>query len=163
MERLTMNIYDGVPILKKMLNMKGFCENMLGKGTSWINDKVNRRPYYFVTLGFTEQNVELINQAMQDVADFCRAHILKLPSEEDNKDVYAKYAIQRLKELRGIISMSYLRENYTNIANRTFTHKMNMAIGMNGKPRYFTEKDIIEINTGIIKMADTFSRLRFTL
>lgn len=156
---IEMNIYDAIPMLKEMLNIKGVCENLLGKKANWMNDKMNKKS----SLGFTEQSVEMMNQAMRDVVDICRAHILRLPSEYSEKEIYAKYAIQILKELRSVISMPYLRENYTSMAKDTLNNKIRLAIGKNGKPCYFTEKNIIEINTGITQMADTFSRLRFTL
>lgn len=163
MEQIKINIYEAIPLLSEMLNVSGFCRKILKKVGTWITTKSRRLEFYTVKPGFNETDIELMNKGMQDVADFCQAHILKLPSECNDKGVYAKYAIQTLKELRSVISMPYLRANYTSIARKTFSHKMCLAIGMNGKPCYFTEKDITEINAGIIKMADTFSRLKFTL
>lgn len=161
--KLEMNIYDAIPMLNGMLNISGFCRIILNKVGTWINTKTRRQEFYTVKPGFNEVDVEIMNKGMQDVAEFCHAHVLKLPSECNDKSIYAKYVVETLKELRSVISMPYLRENHTSIAKKTFTDKMRIAINRNGKPCYFTEKDITEINAGIIKMADTFSRLKFTL
>lgn len=139
---IEMNIYDAIPLLNEMLNVSGFCKEILKKVGTWISTKSRRLEFYSIKPGFSNTDVKLMNQGMQDVADFCIAHILRLPSEYNDKDIYAQYAIQVLKDLRSVISMPYLRENYTNIARKTFTHKVNLTVGVMVNPAISPRKTL---------------------
>ena len=114
-------------------------------------------------LAFLKKDIELYNNGLCSVSEYCDKRILKLPSECSDPEIYAQYASKLIKELRGVISIPYLREHYTNIAKKTFSYKLNSNIGSNGKPVKFSEKDIMEINEGIRKMSSIFQSITLTL
>jgi len=163
MEEIEMNIYDARMMLSDLLNIKGFDSKILKKQNAWLPGKYSRKEFYTVKPGFNEKDIELINRGLRVLSEFCRKHILKLPSECNDADIYGKYVNQQLKELRGVISLVHLREKYTKMAKNTFCYKMRQTPNRFGKPQRFTDADITSINAGINGMADIFSRLRLTL
>lgn len=163
MEDIVMNVYEAKSLLYDMLNVKGFNLIILNKAQGWTDVKYAGREFYTVKPGFGEKDIALMNKGLRDLSDFCRKRILKLPSECNDREIYGQYAAKLLKELRGVISLVYLREKYTTMAKKTFGCKLRMDINKNGKPCHFTDADIVSINNGITQMADTFSRLKLTL
>lgn len=163
MNDITMNVYEAIPVLREMLNISGFGTKVLKKSRYWIDAKYDRRDFYTVKPGFSEADVIAVNDGLKAVAQFCTDRVLKFPAECADVEIYGKYASQQIKELRGVISMPYLREHYTTIADKTFSKKTRMEMNKNGKPSRFSDKDIEEINTGILAMAETFSRMKLTL
>lgn len=163
MEDIVLNVYEAKSLLDDMLNVKGFCSKILKKSPAWIPNKYARKEFYTVTPGFSADNIDLINNGLRELSEFCKRRILKLPSECNDREIYGQYAAKQLKELREVISMVHLRENYTSIAKKTYGCKLRMDVNKNGKPCYFTDSDIASINNGITQMADTFSRLKLTI
>lgn len=163
MEDVTMNIYDAKPLLYDMLNVKGFNLKILKKTRGWTDGKYARHEFYSVKPGYNEKDIDLVNSGLRELGEFCKKRILKLPSECNDAEIYGQYVAKQLKELREVISMPYLRENYTKMADKTFIKKMRQSLNANGKPYHFTDSDITSINTGIASMADTFERLKLTL
>ncbi len=163
MEDIVLNVYEAKSLLDDMLNVKGFCSKILKKSPAWIPNRYARKEFYTVTPGFSADNIELINNGLRELSEFCKRRILKLPSECNDAEIYAQYATKQLRELREVISLVYLREKYTNMSKRAFGGKLRMDINRNGKPYHFTDADIASINNGIAQMADTFSRLKLTL
>lgn len=163
MEEIKMNIYDAKMMLSKILNVKGFDVKVLKKQHAWLPNKYACKEFYTVKPGFNEKDIELINSGLMYLSEYCRKRVLKLPSECNDSDIYGQYVAKQLGELREVISLPYLRKNYTSIADKTFIKKMRQSINRNGKPYHFTDADITSINAGINGMADMFSRLRLTL
>lgn len=163
MEDIVLNVYEARTLLYDMLNVKGFNLIILKKTRGWTDGKYARNEFYSVKPGFNDKDIELMHKGLSELAEFCRKRILKLPSECNDAEIYGQYAAKQLKELRDVISMVYLRENYTSMAKKTFGNKLRMDINKNGKPCHFTDADIVSINNGIAQMADTFSRLKLTL
>lgn len=163
MEEIKMNVYESRELIENMLNVKGFNVKILKKSASWTTTKYLNLEFGNVKPGFSEKDIELYNNGLRGVSEYCDKRILKLPSECSDPEIYAQYASKLIKELRGVISIPYLREHYTNIAKKTFSYKLNSNIGANGKPVKFSEKDIIEINEGIRKMSIIFQSITLTL
>lgn len=163
MEEIRMNIYDARTLLSDLLNVSGFDMKILKKQHAWLPNKYACKEFYSVKPGFNEKDIELINKGLIELATFCRSHLLKLPSECNDAEIYAQYAEKQLKELREVISMPYLRTHYTTIGEKVFIKKMRQTMNVNKKPYRFTDSDITSINAGIASMADIFSRLMLTL
>lgn len=163
MNEIIMNVYEAVPVLREMLNISGFCTKVLKSSRYWLDGKYERKEFYNVKPGFGETDVAAVNDGLKAVSKFCVDRILKSPLECADIEIYGKYASRQLKELRAIISMPYLRTKHTSMAEETFGKKMRLAMNKNGKPSRFSDKDIEEINTGILAMAETFSRIELTL
>ena len=163
MEEIKINVYESKELLYKMLNVKGFNERILKKSHYWTESKYIKNAYGNVKPGFSEKDIVLYNNGLRTLSEFCEKKILKLPSECGDPEIYSEYASKLLKELRRVISMKYLCENYTSMANKTFGKKLRGEIGANGKPVRFSESNIIEINDGIRKMSSIFRSITLTL
>lgn len=163
MEEIKINVYESKELLYKMLNVKGFNERILKKSHKWTDSKYSRNSFGNVKPGFSEKDIVLYNNGLRTLSEFCEKKILKLPSECGDPEIYSEYASKLLKELRCVISMQYLCENYTSIAKTTFGKKLRGEIGANGKPVRFKEYDILEINEGIRKMSSFFQSITLTL
>ena len=163
MEEIKINVYESKELLYKMLNVKGFNERILKKGSTWTNAKYSLKEFGNVHPGFSESDICIYNKGLQDLAEYCSKRILKLPSECGDQEIYAEYVSKLLKELRDVISIPYLRKNFTTIAEKTFGNKLRGDIGKNGKPVRFKEYDIQEINEGIRKMSSIFQSITLTL
>lgn len=163
MEEIKINVYESKELLYKMLNVKGFNERILKKSPSWTNDKYLLRQFGNVKPGFCEKDIELYNSGLRILAEYCSKRILKLPSECGDPEIYAQYVSKFLKELRSVISIQYIVENYTTMAKKTFGKKIRGDIAANGKPARFSEDNIVEINEGIRKMSSIFRSITLTL
>lgn len=162
MENKEVNVYEAVPLFKQVLNFSGFCK-MIGKSASWIHDKSTKRSVFErMEPGFTADNVELINYGLEKVVESCHKHKLQPPSECPNREIYNKYVKTELKELRKLVSLVYIRENYTAITKSTFDKKLINAANR-GTVAQFTEDDINQINHGIDKVAELIGSLHITL
>ena len=162
MEQKEVCIYEVLPLLREVLNISGFCK-MLGKSISWLNNKESKeQAFERIPIGFTEDNVELINYGLEKVVDACQKHKLHLPSSCSNREVYNKYVKTELKELRKLISIVYLRENYTKIPKSSFDKKLINAANR-GTVAQFTEDDIQQINNGIDKVSELLYSIKVIL
>lgn len=162
MKQKTIDVYESIPFLKEILNMSGFGK-LIGKSSNWIHEKsIKRCMFERMEPGFSVDNVELINYGLDKVVESCRKHKLQPPSECPNRDIYNKYVKTELKELRKLVSLVYLRENYTTITKSTFDKKLINAVNR-GTVAQFTEEDIIQINRGIDKIAELLSSIHVTL
>lgn len=163
MEEIKMNVYESRQLVENMLNVKGFNVKILKKSPTWTTTKYLKREFGNVKPGFSERDIELYNSGLYSLSEYCNKRILKLPSECEDPEIYAQYVAKLIKELRAVISIPYLRENYTSIANKTFGAKLRSDIGRNGKPIRFKEDDILEINEGLRKMSSIFQSITLTL
>lgn len=155
-------IEEVAPILKQILNMNGFCK-MIGKSASWFHDKVNKRVSIArVVPGFTSDNIELINNGIKQVVDYAKKHTLQLPEECPNREIYNKYIQSELKDLRKLVRLIYIRENYTDIPKSSFDKKLINAVNR-GTVAQFTDSDVRQINNGIEKIVEFLSSLEITL
>lgn len=162
MEQKEIVVYEALPLLREVLNVSGFTK-MIGKADVWFNNKESRQETFGkITPGFTEDNVELINYGLEKVVDACEKHRLQPPSECANRDIYNKYVGIQIKELRKLVSMVYIRENYTRIPESSWNKKVNNSPNR-GTVAQFTESDIEQINYGIDKVAELLRSLKITL
>ena len=157
-----MNVYEASPMLKQVLNLSGF-GRLIGKGASWFHEKSIRRcPFDRMEPGFTEDNVELINYGLEKVVSACEKHRLHPLSECPNREIYNKYVSTELKALRKLVSLVYIRENYTTITKSSFDKKLINAVNR-ATVAQFTEDDIQQINHGIDKVAELLRSIKVTL
>ena len=163
MDNIVINVYEAVPVLTKMLNVSGFTKKFLKKSGNWLYDKYDKSEFYSVVPGFNANDIALIESALRSTSEYCSERMLKLPSECNDPDIYAAYVAKTVKELRSLISMSYICGNYCSFTLETMQRKASGVANSNGKPRRFTDKDVIEINTGIKAVADMFARMKLTL
>lgn len=162
MEQKEVVVYEALPLLREVLNVSGFTK-MIGKNPGWFNNKEEEEsPFERLPPGFTEDNVELINYGLEKVVDACTKRKLHLPSSCPQRDIYNTYVKTELKELRKLISMVYLRENYTEIPTSSWNKKLN-NFPNRGTVAQFTEADIEQINHGIDKVAELLRSLKITL
>ena len=112
--------------------------------------------------GFTEDNVELINYGLEKVVSACEKHRLHPLSECPNREIYNKYVSTELKALRKLVSLVYIRENYTTITKSSFDKKLINAVNR-ATVAQFTEADIQQINHGIDKVAELLRSIKVTL
>lgn len=162
MKQNEVNVYEFLPTLRLILNISGFTK-MIGKSVVWFNNKeAKSQPFCRIPSGFTEDNIELINYGVEKVIAACEKHKLQPPSECPNRDIYNKYVSTELKELRKLVSMAYLRENYTDIPSSTWNKKVNNSPNRD-KVAQFTEADIQQINNGIDKIAKLLRSVKITL
>lgn len=162
MELQEINVYEALPLLREVLNIKGFAK-LIGKADVWFNNKESRQEFFGkITPGFTEDNVELITYGLEKVVEACEKHRLQPPSECANREIYNKYVGTEIKELRKLVSMVYIRNNYTSIPESTWNKKVNNSPNR-GTVAQFTEADIIQINQGIDKVTELLRSLKITL
>ena len=162
MEQQEITIIDALPLLREVLNVSGFTK-MIGKNPGWFNNKEEEKtPFDRMAPGFTADNVELINYGLEKVVDACKKHKLHLPSSCPQRDIYNTYVKTELKELRKLVSMVYLRENYTDIPTSSWNKKLN-NFPNRGTVAQFTEDDIEQINNAMDKIAELISSLKVTL
>lgn len=162
MKQNEVNIKECLPMLRQVLNISGFAR-LMGKKQSWFSDKErDDTPFESLQRGFTEDNIELINYGLDKVVAACAKHRLQHPSECSNREIYNKYVSAELKELRKLVSMVYLRENYTKIPQSSWNKKIN-NFSNRGTIYQFTESDIQQINHGIDKVAELLSSIKVTL
>lgn len=162
MEQKEIVVYEALPLLREVLNVSGFTK-MIGKTPGWFNNKEEEEsPFERMAPGFTEDNVELINYGLEKVVCACIKHKLHLPSSCPQRDIYNTYVKTELKELRKLVSMVYLRENYTEIPTSSWNKKLN-NFPNRGTVAQFTETDIDQINYGIDKVAELLGSLKITL
>lgn len=162
MEQNEVNVYEAVPLFKQVLNLSGFGK-LIGKATNWIHEKSMRRcPFERMDPGFSEDNVELLNYGLEKVVESCMKHRLHPLSECPNREIYNKYVSTELKELRKLVSLVYIRENYTTITKSSFDKKLTNAANRD-KVAQFTEEDIQQINNGIDKVAELLASLKITV
>lgn len=162
MEQKEIVVYEALPLLREVLNVSGFTK-IIGKTPGWFNNKEEEEsPFERMVPGFTEDNVELINYGLEKVVDACAKHRLHLPSSCPQRDIYNTYVKTELKELRKLVSMVYLRENYTEIPTSSWNKKLN-NFQNRGTVSQFTEADIEQINYGIDKVAELLRSLKITL
>lgn len=157
------NIEESMPLLLNVLNISGFQKKYIKKNKGWIYGKINKKEFYTCAVGFTQQDVELIQVGIQGVAAFCEAHLLKLPSECNDRDIYMAYAAKTIKELRSLISMSYICEHYCSFTLRSMQAKVRGDLTAKGYPQQLSDKNVQEINTGIRAVAELLSNMRLTL
>lgn len=162
MEQQEINVYEAIPLLKEVLNQSGFAK-LIGKSTNWIHEKsIQRCMFERMDPGFSEDNVELLNYGIEKVVEVCESHRLQPPSECSNRDIYNTYVKTELKEIRKLVSMVYLRENYTTIPQSSWNKKLN-NFANRGTVFQFTEDDISQINQGIEKVAELLRSFKITL
>lgn len=163
MDNIVINVYEAVPVLTKMLNVSGFTKKFLKKSGIWLYDKYDKSEFHSVVPGFNANDITLIESALRATSEYCSERMLKLPSECNDPEIYAAYTTKTVKDLRSLISMSYICANYCSFTLETMQRKVAGVINSNGKPYRFADKDVIEINTGIKAVADMFSRIKLTL
>jgi len=162
MEQIEVNVYEYLPTFRKLLNVSGFTK-LIGKSIVWFNNKESKsQAFERIPNGFTEDNVELINYGLEKVVAACEKHRLQPPSECPNREIYNKYVSIELKELRKLVNMVYLRENYTDIPQSSWNKKIN-NFPNRGTVSQFTETDISQINQGIDKVAELLRSIKVTL
>lgn len=155
-------VSEFLPTLRQLLNVSGFTK-MIGKRPGWFNDKEREdSPFDRMMRGFSEDNVELINYGLEKVVAACEKHRLHPLSECPNREIYNKYVGSELKELRKLVDMVYLRENYTDIPQSSWNKKIN-NFANRGTVSQFTETDIQQINHGIDKVAELLRSIKVTL
>lgn len=163
MENVIMNVYEAVPVLTKMLNMSGFAKKFLKKSGNWLYSKYEKSEFYSVVPGFNANDVALIESALKSVSGYCSERMLKLPSECNDPDIYAAYIVKVVKELRSVISMVYICDNYCSFKPRTMQAKIRGDVRGNGKPMRFSDGDVNEINAGIKSVTDMLSCIKLAL
>lgn len=162
MKQTEVNVYEAIPMLKQVLNQSGFGK-LIGKSANWLHEKSARRfPFERMEPGFTEDNVELINYGLEKVVTACEKHRLHPLSECPNREIYNKYVGTELKALRKLVSLVYIRENYTTLTKSSFDKKLINAANR-GTVAQFTEADIQQINHGIDKVAEFLSSIKIIL
>ena len=162
MEQKEISVYEVLPLLREVLNVSGFTK-MIGKNPGWFNNKEEEdSPFERMCPGFTEDNVELINYGLEKVVEACTKHKLHMPSSCPQRDIYNTYVQTELKQLRKLVSMVYLRENYTEIPTSSWNKKLN-NFPNRGTVAQFTEEDIKQINYGIDKVSELLRTLKITL
>lgn len=162
MSQQEINVYEALPLLREVLNVSGFTK-IIGRTPGWFNLKERiESPFERLPVGFTEDNIELLNYGLEKVVECCEKHRLHRPSSCSNREVYNTYVKTELKELRKLISMVYIRENFTTIAKSSWSNKMNNVLDR-GRVSQFSEKDIDEINLGIDKITELIRTLKITL
>lgn len=162
MKQRETNVYEALPLLREVLNVKGFTK-LIGKSAVWFNAKeAVESPFERLSVGFSEDNVELITYGLEKVVESCEKHRLQPPSECANREIYNKYVGTEIKELRKLVSMVYIRNNYTSIPESTWNKKVNNSPNR-GTVAQFTEADIIQINQGIDKVTELLRSLKVTL
>ena len=162
MEQTEINVYEFLPIARLMLNVSGFTK-MIGKSHGWFNNKErDGSPFERLKEGFTEDNIELLNYGLEKVAEACEKHRLQPSSECANREIYNKYVSTELKELRKLVNMVYLREQYTSMPQSSWNKKIN-NFPNRGTVSQFTDADINEINSGIDKIAEFLRSVKITL
>ena len=163
MNEIVINVYEAVPVLTKMLNVSGFAKKFLKKSGNWLYSKYKKSEFYSVVPGFNANDIALIESALKSASEYCSERMLKLPSECNDPDIYAAYIVKEVKELRSVISMVYICDNYCSFKLITMQMKIRGNFRGNGKPMRFNDRDINEINTGIKAVADMLSRIKLTL
>lgn len=160
MEKNQINIYEAMPMLRNVLNLSGFAKS-IGKTNSWFNNKEQKLEFPRVIPGFSQANVDLINYHLERAAEFCEKHVLHLPKNSE-REIYNKYVKAELKDLRKIISLVYLRENYTKIPKNSWGKKL-VNVANRSAVAQFTEEDIKQINEGIIAIAKLLHSIHLTV
>lgn len=163
MDNIVINVYEAVPVLTKMLNVSGFTKKLLKKNGNWLYNKYDKSEFYSVVPGFTANDIALVEGALKSTSEYCIERMLKLPSECNDPEIYAAYIIKTIKELRSLISMSYVCDNYCSFKLRTMQAKIRGDVRGNGKPMRFSDGDVNEINAGIKSVTDMLSRIKLTL
>ena len=162
MEINRISIYEALPLLREVLNVSGFFK-LIGKSGSWFNNKEGmKQAYDTIPMGFTQDNIELINYGLEKVVEACHKHKLKLPSECPDRDIYNKYVKTELRDLRKLVSLVYIRENYTQIPVSSWNKKL-INTPNRGTVAQFTSEDIKHINQGIDKVAELLASMNITL
>lgn len=157
------NIYEAMPLLQEMLNISGVQKRFIKKSHNWLQNKLLRGEFYSCPIGFTQSDVDLLNEALASTAEYISARVLKLPSECNDVDIYQAYAAKTIKELRLLISMSYICEHYCDFNLRTMQKKVRGELNAKGYPNRINEKNVQEINTGIRSVAELLSNIHLTL
>ena len=162
MEQKEISIHEALPILKEVLNMSGLTK-LMGKSESWFNNKLNGRAFLpRLNPGFTDENMELVNSAIYQIADECESHLIEPLAEGVDRKEHHAYAVNQLKEIRKLISFVYLREKHTTISEQSLSRKLRSAPNK-GSICMFTESDISQINEGLKAVAQQLRSMKIII
>lgn len=153
-EKIQIDVYDGIPMVLE--KVKGVALGaVIGKSSSWIDDKLKRRVKRGNELCFTEKDVEILNGGLCMLGNEIAASMITYNS--DREDV-----ICQIKELAKLIVMSYI---YTNaLKQKTHWYRCRMLPRKpGGKATSFKEEHILQINMAAMQIANELRSIEFVL
>ena len=153
-EKIQIDVYDGIPMVLE--KVKGVAlAAVIGKPSTWIDDKLKRRVRNGCALYFSEKDVALLNNGLYMLGSEIASSMVSYNS--DREDV-----ISQIKELAKLLVMSYI---YTNaLKQKEHWYKCRMlARKPGGKATSFKEEHILQINMAAMQIANELRSIEFVL
>lgn len=153
-EKIQINIYKGLPMVLDKVKAVALAA-VIGKKSSWINNKLCHYVMGGYSQQFLEQDITLLNNGLQVLGEEISQHMVQYV---DNRDE----VIRQVKELSKYICMPYL---YREILKEKDTwYKPRMLARVPGrKVCVFKEDDILRINMAAMQIANELKSIELTL
>jgi hypothetical protein len=160
---MEVNVYEAIPVLRKVLVTRYFSLEAVGLGRSWFDNKTSLFAKYGLRASISQEDVDLMNKGIRHICE--KLESLKLPVEEPEYDLESRRNVSMaLQELRQFINLPYFYETYIEkISMQTFRCKICISPMKNGSPFLFNKVEIREVSKGINELSEMFSSMFLVL
>lgn len=152
-ERTSINIYEGLPIMLEAVKGTALCEE-IGKVAEWLNSRLKRRkngPYSIRK--FSEIDVQLVNQAVWSLGK--KLYETNIDYSDDRQVV-----IDQIKEKYSAVFQNYIAEKKLGWSDKKFKHRM-VNSAAKGSYLSFTETEVQQIVLGVREIASWMLSIEF--
>lgn len=153
-EKLQINIYKGLPMVLEKINTVALAA-VVGKSDSWIRNKLNHHVIKGKAKGFVEEDLPLINEGLSALGSEIASELVEYSTDRDA-------VIAQVKELRKMVSMSYIYMEVLKVKKTWFESRMRPR-SKEGKACSFKEDDILRINMAAMQIANELKSIELTL
>lgn len=154
MEKLQIEVNKGMAMVAEMVKMKAFSEAS-GKQQSWWSSKMNHIVKNGKECCFLESDLPVLNATIEKLGT--QLSEIQLVYSEDREAV-----VEQIRKLDTIVSMPYIYNNVMGKGRVWYKDRMRKSLA-NGRPYYFKEEDILQMNIAIIDISNRLKNIEFVL
>ena len=157
--KIKVPVKQALPMIAEMVKLK-YVTDALGKSSGWIYNKLNHETTTSKSSGFTQSDINLLNNLFQEIGEKLINTRISIPLEE-NKDPIQKRkeVIEQILSVSEIISMPFI---YINKMGKNLTWYLN-RMRRNSLKASFKQDDINMINLAIIEIGNKLLSIELTL
>ena len=154
MDKLQIEVNKGMAMVAEMVKMKAFSEAS-GKQQSWWSCKMNHNIKNGKECKFEESDLPCLNATLENLGS--QLAEIQLVYTDNREEV-----VEQIRKLGTLVSMPYIYNNVMGKGRVWYKDRMRKSLA-NGRPYYFKEEDILQMNIAIIDIANRLKNIEFVL
>ena len=154
MEKLQIEVYKGMAMVAGMVKMKAFSEAS-GKSQAWWSCKINHIVRRGKESKFEESDLSSLNSALEKLG--AQLAEIQLVYSDDREAL-----IEQIRKLDAIVCMPYIYDKVMSKGRTWYMNRMRKSLA-GGRPYYFKEEDILQMNIAIIDIANRLKNIEFII